>query len=365
MDLLCTLDDPAILEERALYICEEVWDGGPFLTYAQRKGRLRLVPPHLRHIMATGSETDEPYSELLYPAPRGDVESFCQTWLYFGLLAEVLGFNSLATAQPSGPEAHVGRDIAALHSDSMIEENGVRYLTGARAIQSVPQILEAVRQAPNLPQRAQHLAECMTFTFSFLNSIQPPFNQTIKFSIAALGELLTFVLRNALTTSSMTGPVPVMGYPWYRGYLPVGGELEITMLSRGWCISEVEKIRVLYQGLNTRHFLSRLKSPTPYRDHSACSRNSCTAFQLDPKIYRPAHTHEDCSCNHINVDIEIVMDILVRTQTFPVLNVNLGDGDLQNLVISVEEHQPDIPYVALSHVGSPLWNHETLPASLY
>ena len=70
--------------------------------------------------------------------------------------------------------------------------------------------------------------------------------------------------------------------------------------------------------------------------------------------YRPAHVSKGCSCEHVSVNIEVVMDILNRTQTFLVLCVSIGDGDLQNLAVSVEEHQPDIPYVALSHVGQSL-----------
>ena len=278
MDLLCTPDEPAIQAERALCVCREYWDGGPFLTYAQRKGQLRLVSPHLRHGVATGSEMDEPYSEILYAAPQEDVESFCQTWLFFGLLAEVPGLNESPTGQPFVLGAQAGRDIAAMYRGSIVEEDGVRYITGSLVLQSVPQKLERIQQAPDLPQRALHLAECMTFTCNFLSSIQSFFSQEINVSIAALGEHLTVVIRAALSKGPKKGLIPVMGYPWHRGYLAAGGHLEGAMLNGGWCISEVEKIRVLCQELNTRHFLSRLKSPTPYRDHTASSRNSCVAF---------------------------------------------------------------------------------------
>lgn len=102
---------------------------------------------------------DAPYSEILYAAPQEDIESFCQTWLFFGLLAEVLGLNESPTGQPSVLGAQAGRDIAAMHRGSIVEEDGVRYITGSLVLQSVPQKLERIQQAPDLPQRALHLAE--------------------------------------------------------------------------------------------------------------------------------------------------------------------------------------------------------------
>ncbi|KAJ9155246.1 HET domain protein [Pleurostoma richardsiae] len=361
MDLLCTPADPALLTERARYVCKANWDGGSFLSYAERMSRVGLVPTHLRDAIGAPSVTEKPYTELLYPTSRDEVQSFCQIWLFFGLLAEFLGLNELPAEERLVNHTKASAEIAALHDQSIADENGILYLKSDKALAVVPLMVTRFKAAPDLQQRVFYLRKCLDFTSGFLNSLQLPFDEGVRYSIAGLGELFASAMHTTFTIGPTKIQMPAMGHSWARGYLRAGSALETAMLENGWCISEIEKIRALYHALNTIHFLSHLKRLTPYRDHSRCSQDRCATFQLDPATYRSAHDEEVCPCEHIRIDLVSVTNILLESDSFPVIRINLGDGRLESLSMSVEDYRPGIPYVAISHVwadglGNPIAN---------
>lgn len=67
-------------------MCEEPYDGGPFLTYPVRENRPEIIPD-------AGQVGENPLREheRLHPTRNKEFEAFCQTWLFFGLINEVLG----------------------------------------------------------------------------------------------------------------------------------------------------------------------------------------------------------------------------------------------------------------------------------
>lgn len=70
------------------YLCQERYDGGPFLGYPQRKGLPNLEVDGtfpLNPILSSASQ------KLLAAMPPAELQSFLQNWLFFGLLSEVLG----------------------------------------------------------------------------------------------------------------------------------------------------------------------------------------------------------------------------------------------------------------------------------
>ena len=67
-------------------MCEKAYDGGPFLTYPVRDNRSEIIPDAGQ---AGGNPLRE--HERLHPTPNKEFEAFCQTWLFFGLINEVLG----------------------------------------------------------------------------------------------------------------------------------------------------------------------------------------------------------------------------------------------------------------------------------
>lgn len=66
--------------EKIIFLCKEEYDGGSFLTYPIRKNKSYKIPGDV-------SQID---TQSLHQVPLEEVEAFFQTWLFLGLLQEVL-----------------------------------------------------------------------------------------------------------------------------------------------------------------------------------------------------------------------------------------------------------------------------------
>lgn len=360
MDTLLAPADPTLPQQKAPYVCTQTWDGGPFLAYARRQGRMKAVPDNLRQYITrtTEADDDEEFTEHLYPTPQEEHQAFLQTWLFFGLLAEFFGLNESDVGERIVDADTSKAEIDALYRDYVEEEGDVKYLTGAKILQPQSAILIMTRlrlAKPSIEHRIRHLHRCLTFTCFLLNTaIHTEFDLAIKTSIAALGDLLATGFSTATSLKRIPDAQVHFGFAWAAKYLEGASDLERHMLDNGWCRSEVEKIRSVNQGLGTQHFLSRMRKGGLRRDHTSCSKDGCVAFQLNLETYRPCHAQEGCDCELKFVDEPEVQRILKETTTFPVIRVEIRSGpDAPDaaLEMKVEPHTVGVPYVAISHVG--------------
>ena len=71
------------------YLCKEEYDGGPSLTYPRRAG---MSTPF--HVIGNDDGSwcylSDPGRACLESMPKYELEAFCQTWLFFGLIYEIL-----------------------------------------------------------------------------------------------------------------------------------------------------------------------------------------------------------------------------------------------------------------------------------
>lgn len=353
MDLLIVPADPAFSTDPSPYICSERWDGGPFLTYAYRKGKSRVIPPSL---VRPPEDQRRPYLELLDPTPQEHLQDLYQTWFFFGLLAEFLGLNTHETGERVLDATRAQRELADLYKTSVFIQDGKQYLTGAMVLTSGPLILSRIRHAgSDATSRITELFACLQFTYTMLNiAIHSPFDDSIKYSIAALGELLMTTVQMSMRIMNIPAHIVsgLSGFPWYHNYIKQGGRLEERLLAEGWCRSELEKVKQKYQGLNTVHFLSRLRKVGQRRDHTLCDNNRCVAFQINNITYRTAHAHVDDGreCHQVEVSLGPVRVILSGTASYPLLNVQPSATIPGDVDLLVEAFQPGVPYVAISHV---------------
>ncbi|KAG5973860.1 hypothetical protein E4U55_000231 [Claviceps digitariae] len=358
MDLLACPADPIsvpLAHDQTPYLCRELWDGRLFRTYAHRKSRTSIIPPMLRQVSGV-PPAEQPYLESLYPTPRDELQPLLQTWLFFGLLAEMLSLNEI---EPGGiwlMDRHLASaEIAQLHaqmtfsssddddSDDNIDDGGPTVLTATRLLSWEPLFRERLALAPDQFQRLTYLSHCLQYCTVLLNSIDENVDHNVRYSIAALGEFFTTGLYASATLSQPIIRLPVLGYSWNKNYLRDGGDVEALMLQNGWCPSEIDKIRSQVQGLHTMHFTSRLKKALPWLDHSGCSRSICRAFQLDLATYTPAHASVGCACALLEVDESVVSTILMNSDSFPVLRVEKHTtGDLTDVEIHVEAYRDDV-----------------------
>lgn len=353
MDLLCEPDDPAgdIAETTStLYTCIEEWDGGIFRNYAYRKGKTEIIPELLRQ-MPDAPPADKPYTEMLYPTPKNELHPFLQTWLFFGLVAEMLGLNEVAPGVRLMDKSTADKEIATLHNDFQIRRHGSSYLTALPVLEWGEKFRERLALAPDKLHRMIYLSHCLRYCAVILHSIRENVDASVRYSIAALGELFSSGLYTGATLAQPKIDLPIIGLTWHVNYVKEGDVVDRFMSQNGWCPSEIEKIRAQSKSLFSTHYMSRLKCVGPALDHAKCTKHICQAFQMDIASYKPAHVSSDCDCENIEVDPFQVSKILRSTGLFPVIRVAHELNQLDSIEVFVEIYREDVPYVALSHVG--------------
>lgn len=375
MDILPSPSGESILGQTPYVGGDIRWDCGPFLHYACRRGCLEIVPPYLRKC-----DCPIPYSdgENYKPLGRDEKESLLQTWLFFGLLAELWGLNDEPT--PDGSARHPEAIPSHPNKDAGIQSLYAKFLKPTAEVEGVGQeayqyyISGAILDEPAEGEEVQrhftekldggtdvgkarfakyldYLNECLKFVNSFVSHLdtnKTNFPPPISVSISALGE----VLVSALQVLTRLHKLPsITTAAWGTSYLQMGGKVEREMLERGWCRSDIERIRQSFDGLATRHFLSNMEKPGG-RHHGSCSVQICNAAQIDSN-YVLAHDESCSGCDIIGIDQEEVKAILnvEESEAFPLLRLELGGvGDGRVVKIHVERYDENKPYVALSHV---------------
>ena len=183
------------------------------------------------------------------------------------------------------------------------------------------------------------------------NGILGDFDTTIKFSIAAMAEIISMAAHYATTKprfKELVGGANIGSFVFgrYHSYLDAKGNVVARMVQAGWCPSDIEKLRRTYGGLGTLHYISGLSRPEA-RDHSSCNETSCTSYQIDLTTYQLSHAATGCTCPEFEVNIADVQKVLRNTTTFPVLRFSRTDKGVD---LVVQEYQEGTEYVALSHV---------------
>lgn len=347
MDILLVPEDPTSPADKTLYLCRERWDGGVFREYASRKGKTDWFPTaaSLLGVQPTSAKS------IIIPENDPDIPRFLQTWVYFGLVAEFLSLNETPGEDDVVDQRQREQEIELLHEEFSMVEGGETYVKGAHLLTMRDRVSERMRMAPVLRDRILYLAECLRLATYLLNAVQVDIPDELRFSIAGLGETLSTSIARVVLVIHPPLKVPHLGLNWFRGYLKRGSPMEADMLARGWCPSEIEKIRVQFQRLNSMHYLTRLKRHDPQTDHSKCSTLQCVAFQIDMATYAPKHASPDCLCEHVAVNATKVNEILSTSASFPILRVT-GAGDLTTISVTAEAYQDGMRYVALSHVSN-------------
>jgi hypothetical protein len=345
--------NPSFVYDTVQYCDGEHWDGGPFQTFADRQ---KLV---FHPASGWGRFEADPTSPLASkPLSIEKQQWLYQTWFFFGLLAEFCSLNRLDGGLPPIHSTDVPNiSVAGLYSAWVIsDEHGNRHISsetlisnGSRIHSIFPESLK--KGSAHRGERHRYLAQCLRLTFTNINYPNVKLRPAMRDLICSLGELIEGVLTYAAELETIKGPMAT--FPWGRGYLT--SEVEEKMKHEGWCRSEVERIRRTFFSFNSQYIISRLKKPGfPARDHSRCTKRSCELAQIDNGKYRLTHVPNGCTppCAEIEIDVDRVVKILLGKITFPILAVDMADGDLNNLKIVVEPFKGvETPFIALSHVS--------------
>ena len=310
----------AVLTEIDLvpYVADEDYLGVPFLSYPIQKG--------FSHALRGQSEFR--IYNTLHPTPVADLERFLQTWLFFGLLQEVLG------------PFYRHEDFVRVVHDSSGER---QVLTTSKLLSLVDQWLpSATEKARSSDPWCDHLAKCLDIVSDSFLVQDPPFNPRISFSIATTGEIIAGAATHLFKVDSRNRFV----HAWTVN-LSKSPQIQ-QMYANGWCKNEAHVSSTKFRSTETLHFMSKMLKNDAYRSHQACQPQQCIAGHVDLAKYQPKHCDENCNCTLISVDEEKLNNIL-EYGSLPLLRFGedavYNDGYIE-LVVST----PGSSYIAISHV---------------
>ncbi|KGO43967.1 Heterokaryon incompatibility [Penicillium expansum] len=129
------------------------------------------------------------------------------------------------------------------------------------------------------------------------------------------------------------------------------------MVAEGWCPLDAAKCRVAGGGVDTPAYLlqlMRVKAEWNTITHESCTNTECVANNVDESDYVTRHVQEDCTCSHLQSNVEQLHTIL-RDGGVPLLMITpsgedkLGD---QTFKIEIVRKRVGKQYLAISHVWS-------------
>ncbi|TQW00868.1 HET domain-containing protein [Cordyceps javanica] len=349
MDILPLPRDPTFPTPETPYLSAEDWDFGPYRTFLHRKYQdlgLSEVP----HLPTDHALLTLPLQRIFDAVPAAKLQSFVQTWLYFGILAEFLSLNELEDGRRLVSLEQAREEMAILYREYSKDGDNGKLLTGVHILGQTDTFVERVRLAGDLGPRFHYLHQCLTRSVLIVNNSFNQLDYSIRYSIAALSELF---MTNIYASSHLVSPrivLPIASFNWFRDYLKAGNDVEKQMLSVGWCPSEIEKLRNLFQGVASLHYVTRLRPRTAPSDHVNCTNYACRAFQIDIAKYKPNHVTQGCQCDDVHIDETELGQILRGTDFYPVLKIDTGPDGTGPVSITLERYEPGVNYVALSHV---------------
>lgn len=318
----------------------KIYDGGPFLEFLERNpSDLLTLGPEGRFSVTLAlnpwlSEETKPF------------ESLCQTWLFFGLLREILGdaFRENDFLQINRSKAPSCINTAKLIT--LLQDWKTPMMStvppGPYDIQTWNAITEKLSHGDVTDTMFGHWKHCLRITADLLTiTIHiPNFNRNIRLSIASTAEVISQALSQAFDFRKVVFAWTISWDKsrWSRLNSPKG------------CPAEKSQTSIAERSLQALFYMSKLDRQDAVEDHASCSYQSCIASRQHLAHQQgPVHLIPKCNCNVVDMRgkaLEDVITILSRNE-IPVLRV---DTESDPTVICVVPSTVCSTYTAISHV---------------
>lgn len=263
-------------------------------------------------------------------ASRRDAAQFLQTWLYFGLLHEVLNIPIAVTDffRPEGPQDYV---ITTAKLPGYLRRWKLQ----------LDQLQPAAREAQN-ERAVKGLGRSYDVWRGFTererdHETPNPIPPEIELSIQILATTLEHCLIVAFGVS-----VRLMSWRIARNLW-----LTRRMIGDGWCPSVVEQI-FNPTHLAVQYYTSLLGPPVRQLDHSTCEAGDrgCNARTVDDTVYVTRHKTDFCECRFLGGNPEELSG-MVGASGIPLVGVTWGDSGPS---LEFVPFQDGMKYTAISHV---------------
>lgn len=217
------------------YVCREEYDSKDFLNYPTRIGL-----PSLQTVGRHPGELSYAHRKHRNSLSREEIESFYQTWLFFGLIHEILG------------SIYNHNDFV---STIKTDDGPIKVVSTTTLIAKLETWVRQVQEGEGQPPLTyEHIVECMCLTHASLRNVRTDFNSELKLSLVSLGQILGYATSKAFKIG------------WKDKYqdnkLPLTWGLFIDKMywktrlrTSGWCVSQIEILLDTSSSLQTLHFL--------------------------------------------------------------------------------------------------------------
>lgn len=325
------------------FLCRQSYDGGDLETYPERVGWTvnRWIKP------------------IIFRSAAGlvgtrDIAGFLQTWLFFGLLNNVL-------------DGEVDLDLFKTTS-----QLGSTFLN--------TQNLESTVQSWTLKAWEDHwgedqsaliqwsqkckscLREARAVILSLVFALEDEPDDLLSklcMAIAVLIEYLGHVVNNALESQGLQKLYPG-AFNTNRDKL--WNPLTTAMRAHGWCPSRLRTLVPDTTETTLLWYYANLKPPAVRDAHVQCTNYECASLQLDTQTYSSAHSIQNCMCSFNGPQPSELLHV-VEAGLLPIVIVRTIRG--RHVRVHLESRNSDVDFVAISHVwadgnGNPGAN--TLPS---
>ncbi|MCJ1293247.1 hypothetical protein MMC34_004801 [Xylographa carneopallida] len=305
------------------YVCWGPYDGGPFLTYPGRVGKPQALPA----VSNTPGQLHYRDYERHYPTPKDELESFFQTWLFFGLIHEILGGLCISDNFIQLSKDTRDKFVSTSKLSALIETWVAHVLDGRPST------------------TYEHVAECLRVVFATLRAAGLTFDQRLKLSIVSTGEIFEYAANKAYQIENL-----VTDNRCPAGWVSLidKSSWTATMRAAGWCPSQISLVEGGAIAAQSLYYFSSLSQPANPGRHGSCTEIKCTAYQNNLEEYATQHYTSDCECEELSVDVTATDPVLVDGR-LPLLRI-VPSQVLAELRLEVVPSEPSSRYVALSHV---------------
>ena len=275
--------------------------------------------------------------------------SFVQSWLFFGLLADLTGtvVDRQSVLHSSAHHFGCGRRPASHLHDPYHPELGIRTSANlknsekrklSRKIRANVQIgVDNVQRIDQLNVANEHPMPLILLSVKML---------LCDFAAMRVGRLGVY---SAPWDIEQWGPLLLPYQPDSSFISSSAKVLQSMMISKGWCPSQIHRVGSTCD-YSMMHYLSNIDRRIPEKmAHISCSSNHCQAYNSDPDTYVTSHTFFDCQCSFIAAPTE-QLNKIISSGGVPL--ISLHEGTHGKLTIRVHTSKAKSQYTAISHVWS-------------
>ena len=270
------------------------YDGGDFQTYPERRG---------------GSE------EMIYARrdfgcePPIAVETFFQTWLYFGFLIctfRIVGI-SVDTADFVDTSNEGNKIITTQRLPEYLQrwrqQNELARATDGRDAEGVhwASILAILRKVYDYTNRyCNEYSQKFAIVAKQLSPRAPPISPQVSLSIIALGRAIT-----SAATTIYRIPQADLQMTWGTSSL-----LRKRLCDKGWCPKDISMLSDSRDAtVEVQYHLTTAPYSRASIDHLRCTESECSGERVDTDHYVTQHVSSRCLCATLEVE-ERVLSVL-------------------------------------------------------